>query len=411
MRNLIAIFVEGIGTSLVGGYGANTAHTPCLDRLAMSGLVVENCFVDSVALDSQLASLWTGRHALQPEHGQADGWTLWKHLSSAGAEACLITDCPETAAHAERLGCENVIYVEPTWNHAPCLDSLECSLFGVFAAAAEELSAGRGGLMWVHSRGLKLPWDAPAEVRRRFTDPEDPDPPLEVGPPQLVLTDDSDPDIVTGWMQVAAAQAAIVDDAIAALWNIVARRADEPHFAWVFGSLGGVSLGESRHIGFNSPRLHTEQLRLPLILLPAGWRTIGGRCSHLFQLPDVCASILDVLGAQMPGDLHAWGSSCLGKPLEFSPEAWPRSHQLAVVSTDAWQWLRCPAWGAVLQAGQTLRLFVKPDDRWEVTDVANRRLDVGRHMDACYAEFISAVSENRRGTWPALAEELTSLLR
>jgi hypothetical protein len=309
------------------------------------------------------------------------------------------------------MACHDVLYVEPPRNAVHCDDISACSLSAVFATAAEELSRGRCGLIWVHSQGLKLPWDAPAELRRRFMDPEDPDPPMEVGPPDLRLRDDSDPDILTGWGQVAAAQTAVLDHALSVLQDVVANRADASRFAWVLATLGGVALGENQYIGLHHPRLHSEQLRMVAMLRPATKKSGGSRLGALYQLPDLCPSILELLGEQLPDDQQLWGQNCLGMGVEFSPEYWPRSHQLAVTHAAQRLWVRCPAWNAQLESGQTVRLFVKPDDRWEVTEVANRRADVCQQIEACHAAFLAAAQANQRGAWPELSEELTSLLR
>lgn len=409
--NSVVIFVEGLGTQLVGAYGANTALTPSIDRLAARGLILDQCYLDSTSLETQLASLWTGRHAMQPGNASTAQWTIWSQLRQSQVDACLLTDCPQVAAHAEHMGCDEVVFLEPELNTSPCTDNAECGLSGLFAAAAEELAGGRRGLLWIHSKGLKLPWDAPLELRSRFVDPEDPDPPTEIGPPKFEVAGDTDPDLVTGWGQVAAAQAAVVDQAIAALMKVVATREDHASYAWMLGSLGGVSLGENQYVGFGNPIPHTEQLRALAILYPAEFEPVGKRRAELFQLPDLCLCLLEMLGQRPAENAQSWGRSCLRSQVVGSPDQWPTGNQLAVLATEAWQWVRCPAWSAIVESGQTVRLFVKPDDRWEVTDVANRRASVCQRMEQCLEEFRQAARDDRRGSWPALADELTNLLR
>ena len=258
MRNGVVLVVEGMSTGLVGAYGSNTAMTPALDRLAAHGLVLDQCFVDSLDLRKQLHSMWTGRHAAQEPSSQ---WSMWQQLVSSGYEVCLITDCAVTAEVAEQLGCPRVTFVEVDESTQPAEDWTECGLMRVFVAAVEELSEPESNrVVWIHSRGLRLAWDAPIELRERFIDPDDPEPPSEACVPNFWITHETDPDEIIGWGQVAAAQVAVVDQAIDILMSTIESRADANDWSWMVVSPGGVPLGEHDRVGWGNPDLHGEEI-------------------------------------------------------------------------------------------------------------------------------------------------------
>lgn len=411
-KNAVALIIEGLGTGLVGAYGAHTARTPNIDELAARGIVIDHCFVESLELQTQLGSLWSARHALQPPPTAGNCFNLWKHLAAADLPNCLITDCEQVAQSATRYGCEEVILVEPQLSTEPIAELADACLMRLFAIAAEELASKRTGLVWIHSRALRLPWDAPIELRNQFLDPDDPAPPTQVTPPEMMLDANSDPDWAIGWNQVAAAQTAIIDQAIGLLASTLALRPDASSWSWLLASLGGVPLGEHGVIGWGAPALWSEQIGAVGILVPSTIQRIGQRRPGLFQLPDLSVSLLEILGVDLPPDANCWGRSCLQLEFADKPARWNPAFQLAVAGLGDQHWIRCPAWSALFDPNQDVRaLFVKPDDRWEVSDVASRRRDIVGQLESFLNEFLQSAKANRRGDWSELPVELTSLLR
>ncbi len=417
MRNGIVVVVEGVNTGLVGTYGSNTAVTPSMDRLAAHGLVLDQCFVDSLDLRQQLHSLWTGGHAAQACTAES---SIWHSLSSNGYETCLITDCAITAKVAEELGCPRVTLVEVDESAEPADDWTECSLMRVFVTAIDELSETESNrVVWIHSRGLRLNWDAPIELRQRFMDPEDPDPPAESRVPNIEVTPDTDPDEVIGWAQVAAAQVAVVDQAIDILMTTIESRDDASDWAWMVVSPGGVPLGEHGRVGWGSPGLHGEELGCLAILRPAetqadredNLKAPGTRRAELCQLPDLMATFLDLLDLTPDQNEGRWGKSMLRLESFSVPFAWPADFQSAYTANLAEQWIRTPAWSATFREEGPPQLFVKPDDRWEISDVSTRRGDVVERLQKIANAFRECLSSGKRDQLPKLEDDLCNLLR
>jgi arylsulfatase A-like enzyme len=410
MRSGIVVVVEGVNTGLVGAYGTNTAVTPAIDRLAAHGLVLDQCFVDSLDSQKQLYSLWTGRHAAQ----DADPtWSMWQQVQSDGYEACLITDCPVAAQIAEQLGCPRVTLIEADTPQEPAEDWTECALMRVFVAAVEELSESESKrLVWIHSRGLRHAWDAPLELRERFIDPEDPEPPSEACVPDISVTKETDPDEIIGWGQVAAAQVAVVDQAIDILVSTIESREDADQWVWMLASPGGVPLGEHGRVGWGMPQLHGEELSCLAIVRPSGAQPLGSRRAELCQLPDLLVTLMDAMGINVPATAALWGKSMLRLGTFSAPQHWPAYFQSACVFESADdQWIRTPAWSVTSHSGRPPKLFVKPDDRWEVSDVSSRRSDIVERLQEIAREFRECLRTGQREQLSQLEDELGNLLR
>lgn len=409
MRCGIVISVEGLNTGLVGAYGTNTAVTPTLDLLAARGLVLDQCFVDSLDRRQHLISLWCGRHACQPGSSST---SLWSELDTGGYDACLITDCSEAAELAEYMGCSRVLLVNVQQNAEAADDWTACGLMEVFVAAIDELES-EGGLkfVWIHSRGLRHVWDAPLELRCKFVDPEDPDPPSQACCPRIEIDDTTDPDEVTGWGQVAAAQVAVVDQALEVILSTVQQRSDADDWSWLILSLGGVPLGEHGRIGWHEPRLYGEEVSCLAIFCPSLQTPVGQRRAELCQLPDLNATLVAILEIDVQRASSVWGRNLLKLDNFALPIQWDGEFQTAYIqSSTGSRWLRTPAWSGILD-GETAQLFVKPDDRWEVSDVASRRPDVVDRLRELAASFERCLASEQRCQLPRLEEELCNLLR
>lgn len=405
----LVIIVEGLGTAMVGAYGSATATTPAIDRLASRSLVLDQCFLDSFDLESQLRSMWTATHALS---AVSPSWSLWRVLAQRNVPAHLITDSPEVARIAQEYGCPQVTLVDVPEATQPAATADECNLMQVFAAAMDELALPQThGLVWVHARGLRHLWDAPLDLRHAMTDPDDPAPPDVATFPDIVVDDDTDPDLIVGWGQVAAAQVAVLDEAIDAIDQTIADRGDSDEWSWLLSSTGGIPLGEHGSIGTAQREAYNEEIALPAIVRRAGSLPVGMRRAELCQLPDLPLTLLAAMGMDQASSEPLWGHSMWKAGPPRVPTQWPREQTLAWLVDGDRLWIRTPAWSLLQTGDQPARLFVKPDDRWEVSDIASRRSDVVEQLLALVPELRSATEQSARHALPKLDAVLTSLLR
>ncbi len=452
-RNVVVISIEGLSTALVGAYGSNTAETKTLDSIAACGIVLDQCYLDSRDLDQMLISLWTGQHAMVREHCVNSSQTLWHVLERSGHAVVFVTDCPKTAAFAEKCGCSRVLLVEAVVPTQPAEEVMQCAAMSLFSAAAEAMEqldteSSSTKLCWIHTRGLYQPWDAPLDLRARFADSDDPDPPSEVGPPQMVVDQQTDPDLVVGWIQVASAQASVLDQGIEFLRDFIDQLDND--WSWCILGIDAYPLGElgriGRDEGASKPEaLGTHHLQVAAIFSPEPELPIGWRVDQICQLPDVAVSIAELCGIELcevelcevelcevelnssPHDASSassnavalWGRSQLGAPEDQSAMQWDQVHQLACVVEGEQSWLRTPAWSMRTKEPEAGReagpdnelLFVQPDDHWEISEVGSRCRDVLEQLVEVRTKFIEAAKVGRRDLLPKLDELHCNLLR
>jgi hypothetical protein len=429
MSRVLIVTVSGMNPSLIGAYGSSTGVTPNLDELATHGILLDQCYLDSFDLKEQLTSLSTGLHALQCSRPI----DLWHLLEQSGDHPMFITDAPEAAAWAEEVGCRQVGLIDAPWPDAAAERPIDCASVALFEAAAHELAnSDLEGLVWVHSRGLRGPWDAPLELRRQFVDPEDPMPPDDVGPPDFSVTQDTDPDAMVGWSQVAAAQLSILDESLGMLHSVLQARPDASAWHFLVLGLGGVPLGEHGRVGGDRPQCHAEELQCMAILSPATAAPIGWRRSELFQLPDLGTTLRKF--CQLPPAQSAWGYDVSEWSVSESPHLWPASLQAAIMHHRGQWWLRVPAWSALWAIDEAAplivdemvdwlaqfqhaagtvqpRLYVKPDDRWEVSNVTSRCGAVVDMLQGHAAQVLAGLAQNDRRLLTRVEPELAEMLR
>ncbi|MBX3422609.1 MAG: hypothetical protein KF752_13735 [Pirellulaceae bacterium] len=409
-ENLLVISIEGLASSLVGAYGSSIAATPAIDTLAAHGIVLDQCFVDSLTMRDMLISLWSARHAL--EDAREDATTLWQLLPQAGIHGCIITDCHQTAQLARRMGCAQIVLCEPPAIEQPASDVSDCWIMSLFSEAAATLGKlseqlGEGTVLcWIHSCAFRLPWDAPLELRQAAKDADDPDPPTEIGPPDFEVEEDTDPDLITGWGQVAAAQVAVVDQAIGLFMQWI-DELPEP-WSWCLIGFPGVPLGQHGWVGWRPMQCFSEELHVVAIFTPQPPLPIGWRRSELCQLPDVGVTLATLCGIQWSDPV--WGINQLSPPDDQLPAAWSPTQQLAVLQSTDQSWVRTPAWSLTIR-GEIVQLYVKPDDRWDANDISQRCAEIVQKMQQHLIDFKHAIRQSGRELLPRLDESLCNLMR
>src|SRR5262249_41137734 len=122
-------------------------------------------------------------------------------------------------------------------------------------------------LVWIHSRGLFGPWDAPLALQESLLDPEEGDPPPfeEVQPPDLALGDLNDPDARYAISCAYAAPVMVLDGCIDAIDEFLSQFQGNERWLTVLIGSRGFALGEHGHVGGGHGRLHAETLHVPML--------------------------------------------------------------------------------------------------------------------------------------------------
>ena len=395
-RNILVVAIDGLRASALGAYGNTTFATPAFDRFAAESIALDWCYALSSHLSPTYRALWQSRHPLRaaPEADAAS--TLPGLLAAQGFRTTLITDEPELAVFSAAANFDNLLNVTPADSAvAPTtrVDTIaDTSLARLFSAACDVVAAQGTSerepapqLVWIHSRGMYGAWDAPLELQETMRDEEDPPPIQEVAPPNLILADDHDPDVVFRYSSAYAGQVIALDACWSELIQAV-EHAGTPEWLVVLVGVRGYSLGEHARIGGVDPRLYAEQLHVPaLVRFPSGLgrlRRTGDLASHLDLLP----TLADWSEVPPPPNSTAWeGTSWL--PLARAPRV---NWREALVFGDAAgsRAIRTAAWSLRRDAtpddgsaqSDSLEylseLFVRPDDRWEANNVAKLCPDI-----------------------------------
>jgi arylsulfatase A-like enzyme len=344
---VVLVTIDALQPAYLGPYGNEWIETPTFDRLAAGGVVFDQHFADVPSADTR--SWRTGGHAALPPEPATD---LCRKLEESGVRITSV-----------RRG-----------RRTPLAD----------------LSTADRALVTLNLGNLLPPWKLPAKTLAPFfaAEPADDDeetPPLEPWldglPPQI---DDDDAETFARIQNTYAAAVAQLD---AHLGKIVADSAEHgwANAVWVVTSDRGLALGEHGTAGFPTS-LHEELVHLPLLVFWPDGTHAGRRVSTLTQPMDLAPTIAEFFGISWPGasDSLTTGRSLL--PLVHSPHSLLRSHAVTLagagigVRSADWYWMRA-------EPGATARLFVKPDDRWEVNDVCQQHGDACDELEGVAREF------------------------
>jgi len=388
--HILVLAVDGLRASAFGAYGNTSFPTPTLDHLAADSFLFDWCFAESTDLSWIYRSLWQSAHPLRSAAYHAEQTALARSFSDRGYATTLITDEPELksvpgADLFDRL--VEVTGAEP----ARAKEVSQTSLARLFAAACEAIKETEAAavespqLVWIHSRGMRGPWDAPLELQAALLDENDPAPYDCVEPPDFTIAETDDPDAAFVYGCAYAAQMMVLDVCLEALLSEV----DEcwPAGRWLLALLGtrGYPLGEHKQVGGVDKRLFVEQLHVPMLIqMPDG----TGRLARSGQLT-THADLLPTLIAHIESDIPArqYDGMNLG-PLLDDPSARWRDAVLSV-GNDGGHAIRTNEWclrirstaelssdAASDDANSGRELYVRPDDRWEANDVAELCPDV-----------------------------------
>jgi len=426
--NIVCLVLDRLHWGYLGCYGNTWVATPAFDHLAAEGFVFAQALAESTDLAETYHSLWGGAHLLERAAATSARRTPLPELArGAGLRTLLITDEPAVAEHELGAAFDETAELEPAADDAtPPAAAVEATHTAkVFAAAIERLTADSGPtFLWLHARALGGPWDAPTEFRNKFAEEDDPTPPDFTAVPKRELASSADLDERFGIAQAYAGQISLVDLCVGGLLEHLEEVGKLDDTAVVLLSPRGVALGEHGFVGPFDDRLHGELVQIPLIVrLPAGRGKLR-RSQALVQPSDLYHALADLVGEQALGARRqalgeaeesnaSWARSLL--PLIDDPTTVWRDRSLVVAAppatefgfrTAAWFLRACatPADAAADEPELRDELYVKPDDAWEATDVADRAGDVVELLRAASADLRGALAE---GKMPApLAEEL-----
>lgn len=350
---LLVIAIDRLPAWILPPYGATWVAMPTLTTLAGRGVVFERIVAPTDDAQATLIDLVGG---VGGAHVVTDDPRLEAAGPAAASTVRVVEVLPKAAAEAEP---------EAT------------GLARLFATAADAVARGEQRIV-VHATALGITWDAPEDFITAYLDPEDPPPPPGAAVPDFVATADTDPDRLVGIRHVFAAQLTLLDRCLAALLDAAG---DGPWTVLVVG-LRGIGLGLHGRVGPGVMPPYGEVVHLPAILVDAAGRMAAQRWGRLVTPADLGATLGELVAGTAAAGTPAPGQ---GTSLAKLFDDWsPEGRDRVIVTTRGGNAIVTAGWQAIAPAvspdGATasagIRLYAKPDDFFELCDVADRCPDV-----------------------------------
>ena len=413
--NIVVLVVDRLHAGFLGCYGNAWVATPHFNRLAVEGFLFDQAFVDQPQLDQLCRTWWSGTHRLErlSAGNRPQGACLASEFANAGFMTACLTDEPIVADRplAARFG--EIVRVEAPVGDSATGSLEETHLGHFFATAVAWLETAREPFfLWLHSRGMAAPWDAPEEFRLQYADEEESPPPRIAQPPCRLLTADDDPDELWGICQSYAGQVTLLDECLGGwLESLDAQQLLDDTLLVVFGARG-FPLGRNGRLGDIDGALYNELVQVPwLIRFPDGLGA-AGRSGSLVQACDLAPTLLDLAG--LPFSPGRVGGSLL--PL-VGEEKLSLRDRILLVGRDGERGFRTPAWylrtpvSAAPVEQPPPELYAKPDDRWEINDVATRCPETFAALNSAQEELANQLAGEEPLELSPLDEALVSDLR
>ncbi|MEN6407712.1 MAG: sulfatase-like hydrolase/transferase [Thermoguttaceae bacterium] len=397
--NAICFVVDRLHAGHLGSYGNAWIETPCLDRLAAQSLVFDRVRIDSPQLDRLYRSYWHGLHAMCPV-APDDRPSLAELLRSTGVNTTLLTDDPDVARHPLAADFDELVEIDPPWQPetADQLDHTQLARCCVEIIRWLE-SAREPFMLWCHLGSLGTTWDAPLTYRRAYVEPGDPAPPNDADVPDRMLPANHDPDERLGVAQAYAGQVTLLDTCLGAMLECIDGLPSAQQTLLSLTSARGFPLGEHLRVGPCDHALYGELVQVPWLLRLPDQRGRSMRSQSLVEPADLWATLLDYWGVEPPT------SPTAASVLPIADGRRDATRDRLCMVNDAGQRAICtPAWH--LRLANPPELFVKPDDRWEVNDVASRCREVVECLEDALVQFEQTVPAGKIADLPPLGDVL-----
>jgi len=390
VEGLLVVTIDRLPAWMLSAYGATWVATPELDRLASRGIVFDRVISPVIDPRATLDAVW-GMQRGTTAAGVGGEAGLMAAARGRGWKLSLVTDDADVAAWIGSTASDVDVRLIPVPGAAAdvAAEAADTALGRLLAAAEAAIVAGGRQLVCVHATSLGRTWDAPSAYRERYVDPEDPPPPPGAGVPSFAVDAGTDPDRVMAARQVFAGQLSLLDVHLGAVC------AAAPGFGHAIVGVRGLPLGLHGWVGPGGRDVpYGESVHIPAILVDAAGRMAGQRYSGLAVPADIGATLIDLVAGAERGPTAAGladlqGPAARGRSLAGLFTDWSAvAREEIVVRGDAADAVVTAAWHCVREQdaddGPRLRLFAKPDDYFELSDVADRcgavAADLGRRL-------------------------------
>jgi arylsulfatase A-like enzyme len=394
--NSICLILDRLQAGCVGAYGNTWIETPELDELASQSFLFDQCLVDSPRLETLYRSYWQGWHAMLGEPPD-DRPAIIASLREQGLRTILLTDETLVAGHPLAEQFDEVLEIDPPRAVKLARTMDRTHLARCFAQLIDVLhSTAEPFFLWAHFAALGAPWDAPLALRERYVEEDDPEPHQSVEVPCRLLPEGYHPDELLGVTQAYAGQVSLLDACLGALLESLEERSMRSSTLLALMSARGFPLGEQGRIGACDDALYGPLVQVPFMLRWPDGRGAGVRTQALVEPADLWATLADY------HQLTNRPASPSGRSLlpVIDDESLALRDRVCIAGPGAERAIRTRAW--YLRSASAVELYTKPDDRWEVNNVADRCQEIAESMQAALGEYPQALGAGRVGELPPL---------
>ncbi|MCA9216303.1 MAG: hypothetical protein KDB27_24715 [Planctomycetales bacterium] len=397
-KNAIVLIVDGLGTGSLGPYGISSVDTEGFNRLASESIVADHAMIDAVDLNLIYRSMTRGGHAgyshewydgrdsLPKAAAKSGVHTIWFSDHAAIAEVSVSSDFQRQIALSSQIPDANRLSdgVEQSW------------MATYFAEAIEAVSQMRDGsnLMWLHCPGMAVAWDAPMSFRCQFAGPDDPSPWPDAAPPELAT---DDPDERFRIECAYSGQVVLFDMLLSNFLQAIDSLPSEPLLIVAGGR--SFPLGQHGKIGFDQAPLQPELVHVPMFARFPRLSSTQSlfenhvRLQSLIQPADIFSTLANWFDETKDIAEGQGFERCLTHPTGDERE-------LAVTVGEYELSIRTPYWfaccyGPSSTESAACQLYLKPDDRWNLNDVADRCPHVVEDLSHFQADVRRALSDGQ----------------
>lgn len=369
----ILVTIDRLPAWMLPAYGCSWVAMPALDALAGRGVVFDRLIATGDDARETLGQIVAG---------------LLAAAQAVGQGTALVTDDAALAAGPVAASAADVRLVEARAVTACAATAEETSLGRLFAAAAEALAARPRNVLWCHAASLGVAWDAPEEFRDAYVDAEDPPPPEGAAVTDFVVDADTDPDTLVGVRQAYAGQLTLLDRCLGALLALPEAQGRTVLVAGV----RGMPLGLHGRAGPGPLPPYGELVHLPAILIDPRGRMAAQRYGGLVVPADLGATLVDLGSDREPGETRP-APGPAGRSLAGLFASWSApTRDRVIVRGGAGNAVVTPGWHLVVPAPAAgarpaARLYHKPDDFFELCDVADRCRAVADELQGVWGEM------------------------
>jgi len=399
--NAICLVIDRLHCGFLGAYGNTWIETPTFDCLAAESFVFDQMLVDAPRLGPLYRSFWQGRHALAPV--VEDRPTLPSMLREAGVNCTLLTDERIVIEHPLAIEFDDCIQIDPPWQSQMAAEGAyeDSHLARCFLQIIDWVqTAKRPFFLWCHLGSLGATWDAPPECRERYWDESDPPLLATADVPDRMLKAGFDPDELLVHTQAYAGQIALLDTCLGGLLEALEEHPAAQKTLLALTAARGFPMGEHLRLGPCDEALHGELVHVPLLLRFPDRLGATARSQALVEPADLWATMLDywrIAGAPP----SPTGMSLM--PLVREEPVVTRD-RLVVAGAGQERAIRTPAW--FLRKAEPPELYAKPDDLWEVNNVAVRCQEVVDCLLDAADQFEQAIYGSHVADLPPLSDVL-----